>query len=71
MEFLAWWLLVGANLMVRISMEIEARGLEVVDYEERKKKEDCEYMVTFGGSEFDGKGVDGNRGMWVGGGIKH
>ena len=57
--------------MVRISMEIEARGLEVVDYEERKKKEDCEYMVTFGGSEFDGKGVDGNRGMWIGGGIKH
>ena len=52
--------------MVRISMEIEVRGLEVVDYEERKKKEDCEYMVTFGGSEFDG-----NRGMWVGGGIKH
>jgi len=24
--------------MVRISMEIEARGLEVVDYEERKKR---------------------------------
>ena len=32
----------------------------------KEKKEDCEYMVTFGGSEFDGKGVDGNRGMWVG-----
>ena len=47
MKFLAWWLSMGANLRIKMSMEIETRGLEgggVGLERKRRKIVDC-YLV--------------------------
>ena len=49
MKFLAWWLSMGANLRVKMSMEIETRGLEWgVVGPERKRRKIVDILIVIG-----------------------